>query len=153
MVFIVIIQLPEHGNLLSQVGNSAKRVNGSASAMAKPAIPTAGAIKLPTVDTSTSKKPIIGPVQENDTSANVKAIKNMLMSPVVRFALASTALVHDDGKLMSKAPKNENPNAKSINVKNILKIALVESALSAFGPAMYVIDSPKMRYITIIDSP
>ena len=39
-------------------------MNGKAKAMAKPNIPIAGAITLPVVETCTSRKPIIGPVQE-----------------------------------------------------------------------------------------
>ena len=45
----------------NQDGNMANRVNGNASAMAKPNIPMAGAITLPVVETSTNKKPMIGP--------------------------------------------------------------------------------------------
>ena len=51
----------------NQDGNMANRVNGNASAMAKPNIPMAGAITLPVVETSTNKKPMIGPVHENET--------------------------------------------------------------------------------------
>lgn len=43
--------------------------------MAKPNIPIAGATTLPVVETCTNKNPIIGPVQEKDTSDNVNAIK------------------------------------------------------------------------------
>ena len=63
--------------------------------MAKPNIPTVGARILPDVDTSTNRKPIIGPVQEKETKARVKAIRKMLNKPVVDSALLSTALLHE----------------------------------------------------------
>lgn len=61
---MTFIQPPDFGIDFSQDGNRANSVNGNAKAIAKPSIPIAGAITLPVVDTCTSKKPIIGPVQE-----------------------------------------------------------------------------------------
>ena len=57
---ITFIQPPDLGMDFNQDGNMANRVNGNASAMAKPNIPMAGAITLPVVETSTNKKPMIG---------------------------------------------------------------------------------------------
>ena len=85
----------------SQEGNNANSVNGNAKAMAKPNIPMAGAIILPVVETCTSKKPIMGPVQENDTSDSVNAIKKILSKPPVFSALESTALLHLEGYFKS----------------------------------------------------
>ena len=47
----------------------------------KPNIPIAGANSEPPVETSTSKKPIMGPVHENDTSDKVNAIIAPVMIP------------------------------------------------------------------------
>ena len=74
---MVVIHEPDFGACFSQAGNMAKSVNGKASAKAKPNIPTAGATQLPLVVVSTSSKPIIGAVHENDTSTRVKAIRRM----------------------------------------------------------------------------
>ena len=87
------IQLPDFGADFSQEGKIAKRVNGKASASAKPNIPTAGPMILPDVPISTSRKPIIGPVQEKLTKANVNAIRNMLSKPDVEEAFLSTMII------------------------------------------------------------
>lgn len=76
--------------------------------MAKPNMPNAGAIILPVVDTSTNRNPIIGPVQEKDTSDKVNAIRKMLSKPVVDSALLSTALLHFEGKVISNAPEERS---------------------------------------------
>ena len=60
----------------NQDGNMANRVNGNASAMAKPNIPMAGAITLPVVETSTNKKPMIGPVHENEVKVMLTYAKS-----------------------------------------------------------------------------
>ena len=57
----------------SQDGNMANSVNGNANARAKPNMPIAGATTLPVVETSTNKKPMIGPVHENETKDRVNA--------------------------------------------------------------------------------
>ena len=65
---------------------------GRARARAKPNIPTAGDTKLDVAAASTSSVPIIGPVQEKDTSARVNAMKNMERYPVVLSTLESILL-------------------------------------------------------------
>ena len=116
---ITFIHPPDFGIDFSQDGNRAKSVNGNAKAMANPNIPIAGATTLPVVDTCTSRKPIIGPVQEKDTNESVKAIRKILSNPVVDSALLSTAFPHFDGSLISNAPKNE---AAKITVQNLLTV-------------------------------
>ena len=74
---MVVIHEPDFGACFSQAGNMAKSVNGRARARAKPNIPSAGASQLPLVVVSTSSRPIIGAVHENDTSTSVKAIRKM----------------------------------------------------------------------------
>ena len=121
----------------------AKRVKGKAKAMAKPNIPIVGARILPDVDTSTNRKPIIGPVQEKETKARVKAIRKMLNKPVVDSALLSTALLHEEGNVISKAPKKLAANTSNIRQKKMLNTAFVDRAFRALAPKIPVITKPK----------
>ena len=107
-------------------------------------MPIAGAITLPVVDTCTNKNPIIGPVQEKDTSDRVNAIKKILIRPPVASALLSTALLHFEGSVISNAPKKEAANTISIKQKRILKTALVDKAFNALAPKIAVIASPNV---------
>ena len=75
---MVVIHEPDFGACFSHEGNRAKSVNGRARANAKPNIPSAGASQLPLVVVSTSNRPMIGAVQEKDTSTSVKAMRKML---------------------------------------------------------------------------
>ena len=84
-----------------------------------------------------------GPVQEKLTKERVKAMRKMLKRPVVLSALLSTALPHDDGRVISNPPKKLAANTKSIKKKKMLKMALVERSLSALAPKMEVTMSPK----------
>ena len=111
--------------------------------MANPSIPIAGAIILPVVDTCTNKKPIIGPVHENDTNDSVNAIKNILSKPPVFSALESTALLHLEGSVISKAPKKEAAKTTSIRKKKMLKTAFVDSEFNALAPKSPVTNNPK----------
>ena len=147
------IQLPDFGADFSHEGKKAKRVNGKARARAKPNIPTAGAMILPDVPISTRRNPIIGPVHEKLTRTNVNAIRKMLSKPDVEEAFLSTALFQEEGRVISKPPRNEAPNTNSIRKKKMLKMALVDKALSADAPKIAVTASPRARYITMIDIP
>ena len=88
---MMFIHPPDLGMDFSQDGNRANSVKGNAKAMAKPSMPMAGATTLPVVETCTSRNPIMGPVQEKDTSDKVNAIRKMLSKPLVASALLSTA--------------------------------------------------------------
>ena len=110
--------------------------------MAKPNMPMAGATMELSVTMSTSRKPIIGPVQEKLTSASVAAMKKMLMSPLVAEARSSIFVLHDDGSERSKPPKKEAAKTTSSAHKKRLKMALVERAFSDEGPQMSVTSSP-----------
>ena len=90
---MTFIQPPDLGIDFNQDGNKANNVNGKANANAKPNIPIAGATTLPVVETSTNKKPMIGPVQENDTNDKVNAIKKnkMLNTALVERAFKALA--------------------------------------------------------------
>ena len=137
----VFIQPPDLGNFFSTDGNMAKSENGNAKANAKPSIPIAGAsIDLPAA--STSKVPMIGPVQENDTITNVNAMSRMLRKPVVLLDLLLSAVDHELGRVISNAPKKDAANTTKIKKKMILTTALVLSALSADAPKISVTNRP-----------
>ena len=112
----------------------ANRANGSASARAKPNMPTAGARMLPVEATSTSRSPTIGHVHENDTSTKVNAIRNMLSTPDVFSLLRFTAFVHDEGRLSSNPPRKLAANSNRSKKKKMLKTAFVESSFILFAP-------------------
>ena len=84
--FTLFNQPPDLGMLLRKPGNIADNVNGSAKARAKPNIPTAGPNNSPLELASTSKVPIIGPVQEKETKAKDAAIKKMPPKPLLLSA-------------------------------------------------------------------
>ena len=131
----------------------ANMVNGSANAIANPSIPIAGDSMSPLVDTSTSRKPMMGPVHEKLTNVRVNAMRNIPISPPVFSALLSTAVLHDAGSCSSNAPKKDIANTTSIRKKKMLNTALVDNALSALAPKMAVTIRPSARYITTIDIP
>ena len=141
---MTFIQFPLLGIDFNHEGNIANRVKGKAKAMAKPNMPMAGPMMLPDVETSTNRKPIIGPVHEKETKVKVKAIRKMLSKPVVCSALLSTALLHDEGKVISNAPKNEAANTTSIRKNRMLNTALVERAFKALAPKMSVTANPNI---------
>lgn len=87
---------------------------------------------------------MMGPVHENDTSDRVKAIKKMLSSPVVRSALLSTALLHQEGRVSSNAPKNEAANTTSSRKNRMLKTALVDRSFNALAPKSNVMAKPNV---------
>ena len=110
--------------------------------MANPNIPIVGANNdLPAA--STSKVPMIGPVHENDTITNVKAINKILRKPVVLLDLLLRAVDHELGNVSSKAPKNEAAKITKMRKKMILTIALVLNALRAEAPKMSVTSKPR----------
>ena len=103
------------------LGKMAKRLKGMESANAKPNIPTAGPTAVPIEAACTKSVPMIGPVQEKETSTNVKDMKKMLNTPVVESALLSNLLVHEAGKTNSKAPRKETANNTNSKKKMMLK--------------------------------
>jgi hypothetical protein len=135
------------------VGKKAKKVNGMASATAKPSIPMAGANNEPVAETSTSKVPMIGPVHENDTNTKVKAINKMLRNPAVESAFASSFVDHEAGNVISKAPKNEMANTSNMAKKMRLNTALVDMLFRALAPKISVIRIPSATYINTMASP
>ena len=139
----MLSQPPLLGALLSHVGKRAKRVKGRAKATAKPSMPMVGAsAEPPLVLTSTSRKPMMGPVHEKLTSDSVNAMRKMLSKPVVFSALLSTASPHFEGSVISKPPKKLAANTTSMRKKRMLKMALVERSLSALAPNRVVMIRP-----------
>ena len=110
---------PDCGKEFSQPGNAANKANGNAIANEKPSIPIIGPI-YPPVAASTNNVPTIGPVQEKETSAKVKAIKKMPSKPPLASA-STLLLVQEAGNSISKAPKNEAPKMINRRKKPILK--------------------------------
>ena len=151
--FMTFIHPPDLGADLSSEGNIANRVNGIASAMANPSMPIVGAMMLPWVDTATRSSPMMGPVHENETSVRVNAMRNMLSSPLADSDLRSILLLHDEGRVISKAPKNDAAKTTRSRQKKMLNTALVDIALSAFAPNSSVTASPSTTYITTMDTP
>ena len=88
---------------------------------------------------------MIGPVQLNETRANVKAMKKMLRRPDAVSAFESTDVLHLDGSLMSKAPKNEMANTTSRAKKMRLNTALVLKSFNLLAPNITVISRPSTR--------
>src|SRR5690606_37544274 len=132
---------PDLGRDFSMEGKKAKRTNGMAKAIEKPSIPMAGPNRSPLEAASTSSVPMIGPVQEKDTSARLKAIKNSPSNPPLSDC-ASILLTKELGKVSSKAPKKEAAKITSIRKNRKLKTPLVDRALSSSEPKAMVISIP-----------
>ncbi|MCY1538442.1 hypothetical protein D9M68_739810 [compost metagenome] len=97
---------------------------------------------MPLDTASTSKVPIIGPVQEKDTSASVKAIKNSpTIPPLLDFS--SILLTSTEGNVISNAPKNESAKKIRTAKKIRLNVALLAASFNADDPKKNVISNPK----------
>ena len=92
---------------------------------------------------STNKVPTIGPVQENDTNANVKAIKKIPINPPL-LDTVSDLFNQELGNVISNAPINETAKTTNKIKKNILNQTLVDKALRAAGPKIAVTIVPKI---------
>src|ERR1700744_1772787 len=128
-IFTDVSQPPDLGNRFSQPGKRAKTAKGSASARPKPPMPIVSWIALPLVARApASRVPRMGPVQEKETRASVRAIKNTpAMLPTLDFASALLAM--PDGRVISKSPKKDNANATKITKKDRFSQMLVEMLL------------------------
>lgn len=111
--------------------------------MANPNIPMAGARIFPVDETSTKRNPITGPVHENETIANVSAMRNILTMPDVARLFEFTLFPHDDGRVISNPPRKLAANTTRRRKKNMLKIALVERAFNWFAPQIDVTTNPR----------
>ena len=104
---------PLLGSFLSIAGKNAKSVNGSAKASEKASMVMIGVQNSPAVDLM-STEPTMGPVQENDTSTSVRAMKKMPASHL-ESALESVLFTIHEGMVISNAPKNDA--AKTMNTR------------------------------------
>ena len=104
-----------------------------------------GANQSPEVTVCTKSNPMIGAVQEKLTSTSVKAIRKMLIIPVVLEALLSTAFPQLSGNLISNHPKKEKAKTAKRRKRMILNTALVLSAFKVLGPAMAVTARPRTK--------
>ena len=77
----------------------------------------------------------------------------MLSMPLVFSDFWSILLLHDDGSVISNAPKNDAANTSSSKQKKMLNTALVDKAFRALAPKSIVTTSPSKTYITTIDTP
>ena len=69
-------------------------------------------------------------------------MRKMLSMPLVFSDFSSILLLHDEGRVISKAPKKEAAKTISNRQKQILNIALVDRALSALAPNSKVTTNP-----------
>ena len=136
ITFTVVSQPPDFGNDCNHCGNKANKVNGNANAIPKPNKPINND-EPPT----TNSVPIIGPVQENETNANVNAIKKMPMYPPLLDKL-SVLFAQDDGRVISNKPKNDSAKTTKTTKNNRLNQIFVDIALSASEPKVPVIIKP-----------
>ncbi len=128
-------------------------------AVENPSIPNNGPVGIfpsivgpPPVAVSTNKVPIIGPVHEKETNANVPAIKKMPNRPPLSAAL-SVLFTQEDGSVSSKNPKNENANTTRSMKNTKLKYGLTAISFKMVGPNAVVNPIPTTTYMTIIDMP
>ena len=142
MTLTVFNQPHDLGNCFIKEGNMANNANGMAKAMAKPPIPTAGASVPPQEAASTNRVPIMGPVQEKETKTNVNAMKKIAMIPVAESAFLSSLLLHDAGRVISKAPKKETAKRTRSAKNSMLNKAFVAKSLRALAPNSRVISKP-----------
>src|SRR5690606_1783121 len=132
-IFTEVSQEPDFGKEFSQLGKRANRVNGKASASPKPPIPMVNCQAPPLVDKDpASSEPKIGPVQENDTNASVRAMKKIPASPP-RLDLLSALLASELGMVISKSPKKERANTTNMAKKNKFRYTLVEMVFRISG--------------------
>src|SRR5690606_2232799 len=83
----VFNQEPDFGNRFIKVGNAAKRVKGKANASPNPPIPRVSWVAPPSeLREPANSEPNMGPVQENETRASVKAMKNIPINPPIPSA-------------------------------------------------------------------
>src|SRR6185312_11868112 len=119
----------------------ANNAKGNARPTEKPNMPIVGPNKPPR-PAKTNNGPTIGPVQEKDTITNVRAMKKMPPKVPVP-ALASVLLVHEEGRAISNAPRNEIPNMIKTAKKKRFAIQLVERLLRTLEPKMAEMSTPR----------
>ena len=98
-------------------------MNGNAKAVENASIVTTGCHTIPEVEFIRTV-PTIGPVQENETSTSVRAMKKVPASPP-RSALRSVSFTMRLGRVISNAPKNDAANIMNTTKNSMLGIQCV----------------------------
>src|SRR5690606_19001621 len=102
ITLVVVIHPPDFGRDFNIFGNSANNANGKAKATPKPVIPTVSCVAPPSLESDPANNdPKMGPVQEKETIAKVKAIKNIPITPPAPDAL-SILFPQECGRVNSK---------------------------------------------------
>ena len=104
-----------------------------------------GVQNSPAVDLM-STEPTMGPVQENDTSTRVRAMKKMPASPL-ESALESLLLTIHEGMVISNAPKNDAAKTMNTRKKRMFGSQCVASQLKM---SAVTASPPRMRVIRMI---
>src|SRR5690606_6642647 len=105
----------------------------------------------PPLPARTNKGPTMGPVQENETITSVRAIKKM-PPRLPKPALESVLLIHDEGSVISKAPKKEIPNMANMAKNTRLAIQFVDRLFRAFPPKTREINTPNRVKMMMMES-
>ena len=101
ITLVVLSHPPDFGNAPNMLGNKAKIAKGSPKARPKPVIPAVSCQAPPSTDKDpASKDPRIGPVQEKETMARVRAIKKIPINPF-EFSPFAVELVQLAGRVSS----------------------------------------------------
>ena len=100
VTFKVFIHPPDLGILLINFGKNAKIEKGTPNANPKPSIPKVNSVGPLEFKEPASREPKIGPVQENETIDNVKAIKN-IPTTFLKLDEDSDLLAHELGREIS----------------------------------------------------
>ena len=113
----------------------ANKAKGNANANPKPAKPTVSG-QAPSVNVPASSEPSIGPVHENETMANVSAIKKM--PPKFRMPdLVLILLAKPPGNVISKYPKKEIAKTTKTAKKPIFNQILVDILFKISGLGLF----------------
>ena len=101
VTFTVVNQPPDFGSDCNQLGNMANSAKGKANANPNPPIPAVNCIAPPSdANEPANNDPKIGPVQENETKANVSAMKKIPIT-LPGPALLSAPVEKDAGNVIS----------------------------------------------------
>ena len=131
--FTDVSQPPDFGSEWSQLGNMAKMARGRASPNPNPAIPKVNCIGPPSDERAPTRRvPSIGPVQENETMARVRAIKKIPTKfPIPDLESAPLAIL--PGSVISKYPKKDIANTMNIAKNSRFSQTLVEMLFRISG--------------------
>lgn len=149
--FKVFNQPPDLAILFSNPGKNANNAKGNAIAKENPRKPIIGPSLSFCCVTSTNKFPINGAVHEKETNTNVRAMKKIPEKFCV-LAFESTLLVHEEGNVISNAPKKDIPKTMNSTNTKILNTALVDIWYKVSFPKIKVIKNANAVKIATIEN-